>query len=306
MRILVTGAAGFIGSHVAEGYKNAGHEVLALDNLHRGRKENLAPGVSFEKVDIREEDALEKVFSEFKPEAVNHHAAQVSVRDSVADPVFDAEVNVIGSLRLLEACTRHQVPRFLFASTGGAIYGEQEVFPAPEDHPQRPLSPYAVSKLAVEKHLFFYEQTHGLVWTALRYSNVYGPRQDPFGEAGVVAIFCQRMLAGEQPLINGDGEQSRDFVYVEDVARASLLALERNVTGAVNISTGKEASVNEVFRCILDLTGANMEESHGPAMPGEQRRSVLDPSLAKKVMGWEPKVELNEGLKRTVEYFKKT
>ncbi len=303
MKILVTGGAGFIGSHVAQAFKNAGHEVLAVDDLSRGKRGNLPPGVGLETADLRDRAALEKVFAGFGPEAVCHHAAQVSVRDSVADPIFDADVNVKGSLTLLEACVRHRVKRFLFASTGGAIYGEQEKFPAAEDHPARPLSPYAVAKLAVEKYLFFYEQTYGLPWTALRYSNVYGPRQDPHGEAGVVAIFTERLLKGETPVINGDGGQTRDFVYVEDVARANLAALERGVTGPVNVATGRETSVNEVFGVLRDLTRSRADEVHGPAKPGEQRRSVLDPSLAQKVMGWGPRVGLKEGLMRTVEYF---
>jgi len=303
LKILVTGGAGFIGSHVAEAFHNAGHQALALDDLSRGKKDNLAPGIGLEAADIRDRAALEKIFKEFGPEVVCHHAAQVSVRDSVADPVHDADINVKGSLCLLEACVRRRVKRFMFASTGGAIYGEQEKFPAAEDHPARPLSPYAVAKLAVEKYLYFYERTYGLAWTALRYSNVYGPRQDPHGEAGVVAIFTERLLQGEAPVINGDGGQTRDFVFVEDVARANLMALTRGVTGPVNVATGREASVNDIFGLLRGLTGSRAEEIHGPAKPGEQRRSVLDPSLARKVMGWEPRVGLKDGLARTAAYF---
>jgi UDP-glucose 4-epimerase len=304
MRVLVTGGAGFIGSHVATGFAAAGHEVLALDNLSRGRRENLPAGVSLAVADVRDRAALEKVFAEFRPEAVDHHAAQVSVRDSVADPAADAEINVIGGLRLLETCVAHQVPRFLFASTGGAIYGEQERFPADESHPAAPLAPYGIAKLAVEKYLYFYEVTYGLKWTALRYSNVYGPRQDPHGEAGVVAIITERMLTGRKATINGDGGQTRDFVYVADVARANLLALERGATGPINIGTGLETSINDVFGLLREFTGAQLDERHGPAKPGEQRRSVLDPARAKQLLGWEPTVDVREGLARTVEYFR--
>ncbi len=303
-RILVTGGAGFIGSHVVEAYLGAGHEVLAMDDLSRGKRENLPQKAGFEKADVRDEKAIERIFSQYRPEVINHHAAQVSVRDSVRDPDFDAEVNIIGGLRLLKACEKHGVKRFLFASTGGAIYGEQETFPAPESHIERPLSPYGVAKLSVERYLFFYGVQYGIKWTALRYSNVYGPRQDPHGEAGVVAIFCQRMLAGAEATINGDGGQTRDFVYVGDVARANLLALEKDVTGPINVATGVETDVNAIFRTLNQSTGANMPEKHGPPMPGEQRRSVLDPSLAAKLMGWKAKMDLTRGLGKTVEFFR--
>ena len=304
MRILVTGGAGFIGSHVAEAFARAGHEVMALDNLARGKRANLPAGVRLCEADLRDADALDRAFADFRPEVVDHHAAQVSVRDSVADPLFDAEVNVLGGLKLLLACRKHGVNRFLFASTGGAIYGEQDVFPAPEDHPARPLSPYAIGKLACEKYLIFFEQTYGLKWTALRYSNVYGPRQDPNGEAGVVAIFCRSMIAGHDPLINGDGGQTRDYVYAGDVARANLLALEKDVTGPVNIATGIETDVNAVFRALRGQINPAINEVHGPQKPGEQRRSVLDPTLAQKAMGWAPEVPLVDGLKKTVEFFR--
>lgn len=304
MRIVVTGGAGFIGSHVAQAFAAAGHEVLALDDLSRGRRENLPAGVPLAVADVRDRAALDRVFAEFRPEAVDHHAAQVSVRGSVADPAADAEINVIGGLRLLETCVAHRVKRFLFASTGGAIYGEQERFPADESHPAAPLSPYGIAKLALEKYLFFYERTYGLNWTALRYSNVYGPRQDPHGEAGVVAIFTERLLAGRETVINGDGGQTRDFVFVDDVARANLLALQGGATGPINVGTGIETSVNDVFRLLRRFTGAKIEEQHGAAKPGEQRRSVLDPSRAKRLLGWEPTVDIREGLSRTVEYFR--
>jgi len=304
MKILITGGAGFIGSHVAEALVRAGHKVLAFDNLARGRRENLPKGIELMEADICDPKAVAGAFEYFRPQAVSHQAAQVSVRDSVDDPLADARSNIMGSLTVLEACRRHNVTRFVFASTGGAIYGEQEQFPAKEDHPQRPLSPYAVSKLAVEKYLYFYQQSLGLNWTALRYSNVYGPRQDPFGEAGAVAIFCKKMLDGQTPVINGDGGQTRDFVYVADVARANLLCIERGARGAFNVSTGIETSINHVFHLIKQLTGSDAEEVHGPPKQGEQRRSVLDPSLAMEALGWKPEVSLEQGLAETIEFFK--
>lgn len=305
MRILISGGAGFIGSHVAEAFSNQGHEVLAVDNLFRGKKENLPSNIPLREADLRDREALDRVFSDFKPDLVNHHAAQVSVRESVDDPVFDAEVNVLGSLNLLDCCIWHEAKRVIFASTGGAIYGEQEKFPAPEDHPEKPLSPYAVSKLAVERYLYFYRETYGLQWVSLRYANVYGPRQDPFGEAGVVAIFCQKMLSGETPLINGDGLQTRDFVYVKDVARANLDCLATDFTGPVNIGTGKETDINTIFSMLSRFTGSNAKENHGPPKPGEQRRSVLDPALAAKVLSWKPRTPLQEGLEKTADFFRK-
>jgi len=303
MRILVTGGAGFIGSHVADLLAGSGHEVAVVDNLSRGKKENVPAKARLYIQDLRA-PGLDQVFAEFRPEVVDHHAAQISVRESVANPIFDAEVNILGSLRLLELAVKHRVKKFIFASTGGAVYGEQDYFPADEKHPTRPLSPYAVSKLAVEKYLFFFRQTHGLPYVALRYSNVYGPRQDPFGEAGVVAIFCEKLWRGETPTINGAGEQTRDFVYVGDVARANLLALDEKVAGEINIATGVETSVNTVFRTLREVTGAKVEERHGPPMPGEQLRSVLDPRLAKQKLGWEPTFSLKDGLLLTADFFR--
>jgi len=303
MRILVTGGAGFIGSHVADLLAGSGHELAVVDNLSRGKKQNVPASARLWVQDLRD-PGLAAVFEEFRPEVVNHHAAQISVRDSVGDPVFDAEVNVLGSLRLLKLSVQHRVKKFIFASTGGAVYGEQDYFPADEKHPTRPLSPYAVSKLAVEKYLFFFRQTHGLPYVALRYSNVYGPRQDPFGEAGVVAIFCQKMWRNETPTINGQGGQTRDFVYAADVARANLLALGEDVQGEINIATGVETSVNTVFRILREATGATVEERHGPPMPGEQMRSVLDARRAEKVMGWKPRFSIKDGLLLTADFFR--
>lgn len=303
MRILLTGGAGFIGSNVADAYVEAGHEVLVVDDLSSGKKENVPAAARFVLCDIAS-DTAEEAIRTFRPEVVNHHAAQINVRASVADPLRDAEVNVLGTIRLLESCRRHGVRKFLFASSGGAGYGEQDRFPADEFHPVRPVSPYGASKMSSELYLHFYSAQYGLDYTALRYSNVYGPRQDPHGEAGVVAIFCERLLKGQAAIVNGDGEQTRDYVYVGDVVRANVAALSRGGGRSVNIATGVETSVNVIFRTIRDLSGSKQEEIHGPAMPGEQLRSCLENLLALEELGWYPEVSLEEGLARTLSFFR--
>jgi len=303
MKIVVTGGAGFIGSHVAGALAGAGHRVLVLDDLSSGKTENLPEGVEFENLDILEAD-LEKVIKSWSAEAVSHHAAQISVRDSVDDPFGDLRKNIVGTLRLLEACRLAGCGNFIFASTGGALYGEQQTCPAPESHPTYPLSPYGISKLAAEKYIYYYREQYGLRTVSLRYSNVYGPRQDPHGEAGVVAIFCNRLLAGQVPVINGDGLQTRDYVYVKDVARANLNVLERDISGEFNISTGKETDVNTLAELLLKVSGMSVRFEHGPAKSGEQRRSVLDYSLAERTFGWSPEVGLEEGLEKTWSHFK--
>jgi UDP-glucose 4-epimerase len=255
-------------------------------------------------MDIRDE-GVGDIFAKENIEVVNHHAAQMDVRKSVEDPRFDADVNIGGTLNLLEQCKQHGVRRFIFASTGGAIYGEQDTFPADEGHPERPLSPYGISKLACEKYLFYYKEIHGLESVVLRYANVYGPRQNPHGEAGVVAIFTERMLGGEEPLINGDGGQTRDYVYVGDVVEANGLALTTRENGTFNIGTSLETDVNTLFRRLVTLTEAKCSEKHGPAMEGEQRRSVIDWRRAEAALGWRPKVPLEQGLAETVRYFKR-
>jgi len=303
MRILVTGGAGFIGSHVVDAYVAAGHEVIVVDDLSTGRRENLNPRARFHQLDITDPAVVDLV-RDARPAVLNHHAAQMDVRRSVTDPLFDARVNILGTVNLLEGARRANVRRVLFVSSGGAVYGEQEAFPAPESHPTNPVSPYGVSKRAGELYAFFYQAEYQLPFVALRYANVYGPRQDPHGEAGVVAIFSGRMLRAEPVTVNGDGKQTRDYVYVGDVARASLLALESTATGPFNIGTGVETDVNALARLLLEATGGRSQVRHGPAKPGEQRRSVVDCRRAAEVLGWRPQVPLAEGLGRTVEWFR--
>lgn len=302
MRVLVTGGAGFIGSHVSDSMIKAGHEVAVVDDLSSGKRENVPDEARFYEMDVR--SGCERVFEDFRPEAVVHQAAQMDVRRSVAEPDFDADVNILGTVRLLQNCVDHGVKKVLFASTGGAIYGEQDEFPATEDHPQRPISPYGVSKLSGERYLYYFNVQHGLPYVALRYANVYGPRQDPHGEAGVVAIFCGRLARGETSTINGTGEQTRDYVFVKDVARANLLALENDVSpGAYNVGTGVETNVNELYELLREGAGKDLPPEHGPAKPGEQMRSCVDPSLAGRALGWRPGVEIASGLKETLRYF---
>jgi len=306
MRILVTGGAGFIGSSIVDAYVAARHHVSVVDDLSSGARENLNPRALWHELDVRNE-ALDHVVASERPEIVSHHAAHVSVRRSVDDPVGDASVNVLGSLRLLEAARRHGVRRVIFASTGGAIYGEPDVVPADETHPCRPQSPYAVAKLTVEHYLRYFRTTYGLEVVILRYANVYGPRQDPHGEAGVVAIFIQKILAGRSPIIYGDGEQTRDFVHVADVVRANLAALDLALDGPepaiFNVATGQGTSVNQLWTALAGIARPAVPPRHEPAKAGDLSRSVLDPARAKRVLGWQPTVDLAEGLRLTWDWF---
>lgn len=302
MKILITGGAGFIASHVVDAYLKDRHEVVVIDNLSTGDKENLPARARFIEMNICDPE-VENIFQDEKFDLVNHHAAQINVRASVEGPQFDARVNIIGTLNLLQGCKKSGVKKFIFASTGGAIYGEQDYFPADENHPARPLSPYGIGKLAVEKYLYFYHLDCGLKYVCLRYGNVYGPRQNPYGEAGVVAIFAKKMLAGEEPIINGDGLQTRDYVFVGDVARANQLALEYPASGIFNIGTGTETDVIRIFELLKDSLKSDAPEKHGPKAPGEQQRSVLDASLAAEKLGWKPQVDLEEGIRQTAEFF---
>jgi UDP-glucose 4-epimerase len=303
LKVLVTGGAGFIGSHVAERLLADGHEVVVLDDLSTGHVGYLPAGARFYQMDLRS-PWLDEMFRIERPEAVLHQAAQASVRRSVEDPVADAGINVLGTAALLQAGVRHQIRRFLFASTGGAIYGDTDTIPTPEDAPAVPVSPYGAAKLAAEVYLRTFHALHGLSYAALRYANVYGPRQDPHGEAGVVAIFSQRLLAGEPARINGDGRQTRDFVYVGDVAEANARALVSDAVGSFNVGTGIETDINRIFGLLAQLTESGQPEEHGPPLPGEQRRSAVDARKIGRVMGWQPGTDLQAGLRATVQYFR--
>lgn len=303
MKIMVTGGAGFIGSWVVDSYISNGHEVLIFDDLSSGRLENINAKAKFVKGDIRDRSLVKSVMDDFKPDVVNHHAAQIDVRKSVEDPAYDAEVNIIGSITLLENSIKHGVKKFVFASTGGAIYGEPEDIPADESTPPMPISAYGTSKYAVEKYLEYYRHIYSLDFVALRYANVYGPRQNPHGEAGVVAIFCSRILSGRTCLIYGDGSQTRDYVYVGDVARANVLALNSK-SGSYNIGTGVETSVNDLVNELGVASGQVFNTEYAAARAGEVLRISLEADLAEEVLGWEPRVFLDEGIRNTWEWFR--
>ena len=304
MKILVTGGAGFIGSHVVDTFIANGHEVVVVDDLSTGRRSNLNPAATFYQIDIRSDD-LGEVFEKEKPQVVDHHAAQMDVRRSVVDPLFDADVNVLGSIKLIELSREHGIERFIYISTGGAVYGEPEYLPCDEAHPINPICPYGASKHTVEHYLYMYHELYGLDYVVLRYPNVYGPRQDPHGEAGVVAIFTGLMLKGDQVVINGDGDQERDFVFVGDCARANLLALTtQNSNTIFNLGEGKPTTVNDVYRELKNITDYPLSAIHGPAKVGETRRIYLEAKKAAQELDWQPSVGLGEGLTATVEYFK--
>lgn len=299
MNIVVTGGAGFIGSHVAEAYITAGHRVWVVDDLSTGKRENLPPRARFVQADIVDA-VVRRLLVEEQIEVVNHHAAQRDVRRSVADPMFDARANILGLLNLLEGAREAGCRKFIFASSGGTVYGEQTIFPAAEDHPTLPVSPYGVSKLAGEHYLRFYRTEHELCSVVLRYANVYGPRQDPHGEAGVVAIFAQALLAGRSITINGDGTQTRDYVYIDDAVQANLAALMVETDHPLNIGTGVETDVNTLAGRLQQIIGTTGRARHGLAKPGEQRRSVLAGRRAAQVLNWKPTVSLGHGLQTTV------
>jgi UDP-glucose 4-epimerase len=303
MNIAVTGGAGFIGSHIVDHYIAEGHNVIVIDDMSSGVKANLNPKAKFYKMGIGDKK-IAQLLQDEKIEILNHHAAQISVRVSVEDPKLDAQINIIDTLNLYEAARAAKVRRIIFASSGGAIYGEQDYFPADEKHSKRPLSPYGVSKLANEKYLGYYKSVHGIENVIFRYTNVYGPRQNPHGEAGVVAIFTLKMLKGEQPVINGDGTQTRDYVYVTDLARANVLALEDRARGIYNVASGTEHSVNTLFQLLQMKIGKQFKREHGPAKPGEQKRSVCTASKIKNLLQWKQEFSFEEGLSRTVDWFK--
>ncbi len=306
MRILVTGGAGFIGSHVVDVFIENGHEVVVVDDLSTGRRSNINPAATFYQVDIRSPQ-LAEIFEKEQPQVIDHHAAQMDVRRSVEDPLFDADVNVLGSIKLIELARKHNVERFIYISTGGAVYGEPEYLPCDEAHPINPICPYGASKHTVEHYLYMYQELYNLNYVILRYPNVYGPRQDPHGEAGVVAIFAGQMLGGDQIVINGDGEQERDFVYVGDCARANLLALTTENSNTIfNLGYGKGTTINEIYTNLKKIIGYELSAIHGPAKVGETRRIFLEASKAEKELDWKPTVGLEAGLGETVEYFRQT
>ena len=306
MKILVTGGAGFIGANVGDGFIAAGHEVVVVDNLSSGKRENLNPKAVFYELDIKSPE-LEKVFETELPDVVNHHAAQISVPVSVKDPLFDAEVNAVGFLNILENCVKYKVKKVIFISSGGAVYGEADEYPTSEGYNPKPLSPYAIHKLVSEKYLYFYHHQYGLEYTTLRYANVFGPRQIPHGEAGVVSIFITNSRDKKEPWLYAFDEEPdgmiRDYVFVEDVVKANLLALDKGNLEAVNIGTGIETTTGMLYREIANQMNLNIEPTKGPARPGDIRRSCLTNHKAKEVLGWEPEFNLREGIEKTIKFF---
>ncbi len=305
MKILVTGGAGFIGSHVVDAYATAGHEVAVLDNMSTGREDNVSSAAQAYRVDVRDLERVRSAVASFKPEVVNHHAAQAEVPRSVADPGYDAQVNLVGGLNVLKAAVDNGVRKVIFSSTGGALYGEPDVVPADEDHPIRPLSPYGTSKYSFEQYLAMFQRTFGLNFTTLRYANIYGARQDFFAEEGrVVAIFASRMIEGKPVTIDGDGNQSRDMLHVGDVAMANIAALEHGDGGTYHVSSGIPVTINDLFRKLALLTEYKLEPRFGPARKGDVYRIALDNTRAGEQLGWRPRILLEEGLRLTVDYFR--
>lgn len=300
---IVTGGAGFIGSHIVDLLIEKGHKVIIIDNLSTGNKKNINPLAKFYQTDIASPE-IAAIFIQEKPDFVFHLAAQIDVRISVSDPLLDAKTNILGALNIIENSSMSNVKKIIFASTGGAIYGEAGIIPTPEGYPEKPLSPYGIAKLSIEKYLYYYKTIKNLDYTALRMANIYGPRQNSQGEAGVIAIFIDKLLRGEQPIINGDGTNTRDYLYVKDTAKAYILALEKPVSGEFNLGTAKETTVNEIYKKITEKMQIDALPVYGPAKLGEQKRSCLDWQKAKKELGWTPEYDLDKGIAETVEWFK--
>jgi UDP-glucose 4-epimerase len=305
VKVLVTGGAGFIGSNVVDKYIEHGYEVVIVDDLSTGRRSNLNPKATFYKMDIRSPQIVD-IFEKERPDFVNHHAAQMNVRTSVEKPIFDVDVNIIGSINLIECALRFDVKRFVYISTGGAVFGEPVYLPCDENHPINPICQYGASKHTVEHYLYMYKYNYGLNYVVLRYPNVYGPRQDPRGEAGVIAIFTGQMLTGQNVVINGDGEQTRDYVFVGDCANANLLVTETEKCNQIfNLGSGIGTSVNQIFNSLKSITGYGKGAIHGPAKVGETRHIYLNAEKARAELGWQPTLTLEEGLSETVNYFKR-
>jgi UDP-glucose 4-epimerase len=302
MKILITGGAGFIGSQIAEAYLQAGHVVHIMDNMATGKRENIPASARFIEMDITAPEVA-TILAEERYEVISHHAAQIDVRKSVADPMFDARVNILGGINLVENGLKHGLKKVIFASSGGTVYGEQHTFPATEQHSCKPISPYGIAKLSFEQYLYYYHTCFGLEYAAMRYANVYGPRQNPHGEAGVVAIFISKILSGVQAMINGDGLQTRDYVFVEDLVRANVLALGNIPTGAYNIGTAIETNVVQVFDAVNAALGNRFERKHAEAKTGEQKRSVLDYGHTQSILGWQPEIDFEAGIAKTVAWF---
>jgi len=303
MKIVLTGGAGFIASHIVDAYLRQGHEVHVIDDFSTGRRLNLNANAVLHKSNVADPETA-NLIRKIKPDVLNHHAAQMDVRHSVENPLFDAGVNILGFLNLLEACKKAGTSRVIFASSGGAIYGDEDPIPADEDHAKKPMSPYGVSKMTGELYLAYYYMAFGMSYVALRYANVYGPRQSTKGEAGVVAIFISQLLAQKTPTINGDGKQTRDYVFVGDIVRANVSALETSHVGGINIGTGRETDVVTLCWLLQQRTNSNVEAVHGPAKTGEQLRSCLKTALAGRVLGWRPEVGLEDGLMQTIAYYR--
>lgn len=303
-KILVTGGAGFIGSNIVDGYIKEGHKVLIIDNLITGNKENINPKADFEKIDITDFKRIKKIYEKFKPDILNHHAAQIDIRRSVSDPIFDAQVNILGTINLLNCCVEFKTKKIIFASSGGAIYGEiKEKKGANENHIQNPISPYAISKKSAELYIISYFENFSMEYTILRYANVYGPRQDPKGEAGVVCLFIDKIDKGQRPIIFGTGRQLRDYVYVGDVVDVNILVLNKGGNKIYNIATEKGTSVLELFQCLAETMSFKKKPKFAPPRKGELFRSVLNCSKIKKELKWQAKIDLKEGFRRTVKYF---
>lgn len=305
LKILVTGGAGFIASHIVDKYIELGHNVVIIDNLYSGKLENINPNAKFYQIDITNKIELEKIFELEKFDIVSHHAAQMDVRLSVSDPTFDANVNIIGGINIYESCVKFGVKKVIFASSGGTVYGEQINFPANETDELNPVSPYGISKMVNEKYLFYYKQAYGLEYVVLRYGNVFGPRQNPHGEAGVIAIFTDKMLKNQQPIINGDGSITRDYIYVSDVVEVNQIALQDEMNGIFNVTTQTETDVNTIFDTLFDKIQPSIIKNHGPAKIGEQKRSFCSIEKLNKNFNWTPKVNFKDGIDLTVDFYMK-